>query len=81
MSQRSPAKIPVTTSSAEARTEYLKGRTLGENFRAHDSRKVLRKAAAKDPTFALAHYNRALNSPTAKGSSIRRLRSSRRSMR
>jgi tetratricopeptide (TPR) repeat protein len=60
------AKIPVTTSSAEARQEYLKGRTLGENLRAHDSREVLKRAAAKDPTFALAHYSLALNSPTAK---------------
>jgi tetratricopeptide (TPR) repeat protein len=60
------AKIPVTTSSAEARQEYLNGRTLGENLRAHDSREVLKRAAAKDPAFALAHYSLALNSPTAK---------------
>ena len=60
------AKIPVTTASAEARQEYLKGRTLGENLRAHDSREVLKRAAAKDPAFALAHYSLALNSPTAK---------------
>jgi tetratricopeptide (TPR) repeat protein len=59
-------KIPVTTSSAEARQEYLKGRALGENARVHDAREVLRRAAAKDPTFALAHYNLALSSPTAK---------------
>jgi tetratricopeptide (TPR) repeat protein len=60
------AKIPVTTASEEARKEYLKGRTLGENLRAHDSREVLQRAAAKDPNFALAHYSLALNSPTAK---------------
>jgi tetratricopeptide (TPR) repeat protein len=59
-------KVPVTTSSAEARQEYLKGRTMGENLRAHDSREVLQRAAAKDPGFALAHYSLALNSPTAK---------------
>jgi tetratricopeptide (TPR) repeat protein len=59
-------KIPVTTSSAAARQEYLKGRTLGENLRAHDSREVLQKAAAKDPNFAMAHYSLAQNSPTAK---------------
>jgi tetratricopeptide (TPR) repeat protein len=59
-------KIPVTTASAEARQEYLKGRTLGENLRAHDSREVLKRAVAKDPGFALAHYSLALNSPTAK---------------
>jgi tetratricopeptide (TPR) repeat protein len=60
------AKIPVTTASAEARQEYLKGRALGENLRAHDSREVLQRAVAKDPDFAIAHYSLALNSPTAK---------------
>ena len=60
------AKVPVTTTSADARAEYLKGRTLGENLRAHDSREVLQRAVAKDPSFALAHYSLALNSPTAK---------------
>jgi tetratricopeptide (TPR) repeat protein len=60
------AKVPVTTVSEEARQEYLKGRTLGENLRAHDSREVLQRAVAKDPSFALAHYSLALNSPTAK---------------
>jgi tetratricopeptide (TPR) repeat protein len=59
-------KIPVTTASVEARQEYQKGRTLGENLRAHDSREVLKRAAAKDPNFALAHYSLALTSPTAK---------------
>ena len=60
------AKIPVTTASSAAREQYLKGRTLGENLRAHDSREFLEAAAAKDPSFALAHYSLALNSPTAK---------------
>jgi tetratricopeptide (TPR) repeat protein len=59
-------KIPVTTATAEAKQEYLKGRALGENLRAHDSREVLRRAVEKDPGFALAHYSLALNSPTAK---------------
>jgi tetratricopeptide (TPR) repeat protein len=59
-------KIPVTTSSAEARQQYVKGRTLGENLRAHDSREFLTRAAAKDPGMALAHYSLALNAPTAK---------------
>jgi tetratricopeptide (TPR) repeat protein len=59
-------KIPVTTQSDEAREEYLKGRALGENLRAHDSRVVLKRAVEKDPDFALGHYSLALNSPTAK---------------
>ena len=59
-------KIAITTSSVEARQLYLKGRAMGENLRAHDSREILKQAAAKDPQFALAHYSLALNSPTAK---------------
>ncbi len=59
-------KIPVTTSTAEARQEYLKGRALSENIRVHDAREVLKRAVGKDPNFALAHYNLALSSPTAK---------------
>lgn len=60
------AKISITTSSVDARQLYLKGRAMGENLRAHDSREILQQAAAKDPSFALAHYSLALNSPTAK---------------
>jgi tetratricopeptide (TPR) repeat protein len=60
------AKIPVTTASSAAKAQYLKGRTLGENLRAHDSRQFFTAAAAQDPTFALAHYSLALNAPTAK---------------
>jgi len=60
------AKIPVTTASSAAREQYLKGRTLGENLRAHDSRQFLTAAATQDPTFALPHYNLALSAPTAK---------------
>jgi tetratricopeptide (TPR) repeat protein len=60
------AKIPVTTSSVDAKQLYLKGRAMGENLRAHDSREILQRAAAKDPNFVLAHYSLALNSPTAK---------------
>jgi hypothetical protein len=57
-------KIPDTTSSVEARQQYVKGRTLGENLRAHDSREFLTRAAAKDPGMALAHYILELNAPT-----------------
>jgi tetratricopeptide (TPR) repeat protein len=59
-------KIPITTSSSEARAQYIKGRTLAENLRGHDSRQFLGQAAAKDPKFALAHYSLALSAPTAK---------------
>ena len=59
-------KVPLTTASADARQQYLKGRALGENLRAHDSRQYLTAAATEDPSFALAHYSLALNAPTAK---------------
>ena len=59
-------KIPITTTSAEAKQQYIKGRALAENLRGHDSRQFLRQAASKDPKFALAHYSLALSAPTAK---------------
>ena len=59
-------KVPITTASADARQQYIKGRALGENLRAHDSRQYLAAAATQDPSFALAHYSLALNAPTAK---------------
>jgi tetratricopeptide (TPR) repeat protein len=60
------AKIPVTTASPAAKQQYLKGRVMGENLRAHDSRQFLSAAAKQDPGFALAHYSLALSAPTAK---------------
>jgi hypothetical protein len=59
-------KIPITTSSHEAKQQYVKGRALAENLRAQDSRELLMQAAAKDPGLALAHYSLALSAPTAK---------------
>ena len=59
-------KVPVTTSSSEARAQYLKGRALGENLRAYDSRQFLTAAVEKDSGFALAHYSLALNAGNAK---------------
>jgi tetratricopeptide (TPR) repeat protein len=58
--------IALTTASDEARQLYLEGRTLSENLRAHDGRKLYEQAAAKDPSFAMAHYQLAANSATAK---------------
>ncbi len=58
--------IALTTNSAEARDLYLKGRTLAENLRAHDGRQLFEQAAEKDPSFAMAHYQLAVNSATAK---------------
>jgi tetratricopeptide (TPR) repeat protein len=60
------AAVPITTASDEARTLFTQGRALSEQLKAHDARQVLERAAAKDPTFALVHYQLALSSPTTK---------------
>ena len=59
-------KIPITTSSEEARQLYLKGRDLSEKLRATDARAFFQQAAAKDPGFALAQVGLANSSGTAK---------------
>ena len=59
-------KIPVTTSSEEARKEFLTGRDLSEKLRITDSIAHYDKAIALDPNFALAELNRANVSPIAK---------------
>ena len=59
-------KIAVTTSSEEARKEYLAGRDLQEKLRITDSIQHFDKAISLDPNFALAHLNRANVSPTGK---------------
>src|ERR1700722_13316558 len=59
-------KVPITTTSADAKAHYLQGRALADKLRLHDARAQFTKAAALDPTFAMAHYNLALCSATAK---------------
>lgn len=60
----SAGKVPISTASAEAKADFVKGRTLAENLRIHDSREFLFRAIAKDPDFALAHLNLATSAPT-----------------
>jgi tetratricopeptide (TPR) repeat protein len=60
----SAGKVPISTKSAEAKADFLKGRTLAENLRIHDSRAFMFRAIAKDPDFALAHLNLATSAPT-----------------
>ena len=60
------AKIPITTSSEEARQLYLKGRDLAEKLRATDARALYLQAAARDPGFALAQVGLANTAGTAK---------------
>jgi len=59
-------RIPITTSSDEARQLYLKGRDLVEKLRATDARPMFEQALAKDPNFALAQLGLANTAGTAK---------------
>lgn len=59
-------KIPVTTSSEEARKEFLQGRDMAERLLAQDSIQHYDKALSLDPNFALAELGRANASQTAK---------------
>jgi tetratricopeptide (TPR) repeat protein len=58
--------VPLSTTSPEARRLYLEARTVAEQLRAHEGRRLYQQAAAADPDFAMAHYQLALNSATAK---------------
>jgi len=59
-------KIPITTTSEEARKEFLTGRDLSERLLGQESLQHFDKALALDPEFAAAELGRANNSPTAK---------------
>lgn len=52
-------KIAVTTSSEDARKEFLLGRDLQEKLQVQDSIQHYDKAISLDPNFALAELNRA----------------------
>ncbi len=59
-------KIPITTKSADARSEFLQGRDLSDKLLGQESLQHFDKAIALDPEFASAEMARANNSPTAK---------------
>ncbi|HKZ02058.1 MAG TPA: hypothetical protein VJ180_07455, partial [Pyrinomonadaceae bacterium] len=59
-------KIPITTSSEEARKEFLTGRDKAERLLIQDSIQHFDKAVSLDPNFALAELSRANVAPTAK---------------
>ena len=59
-------KVPITTSSEEARKEFLTGRDLSERLLAQESLPHFDKALALDPEFASAELARAVSSPTTK---------------
>ena len=50
-------KIPITTSSDEARTAFQKGRDLSERLRREEAIKYFEKAITLDPNFAMAHLS------------------------
>src|SRR5262249_7208251 len=59
-------KIPVTTASAEAKAEFLKGRDSAEKLQITDSIAHYAKAASLDPGFASAELSPANSAPTGK---------------
>jgi len=58
-------KIPVTSSSEEAITEYRTGLGLLDKLQAQESRQHFRNAIEKDPDFALAYLNLAFAATSA----------------
>lgn len=61
-----PGKIPISTSSDEAKKEFALGQSLQDKLLIQDSIQHFDKAIALDPNFALAELSRANTSPTAK---------------
>jgi tetratricopeptide (TPR) repeat protein len=59
-------KIPITTSSEEARQAYLQGRDLADKLKGTDARRLYEQAVAKDPGFTMAWVGLANTSGTAK---------------
>lgn len=59
-------KVPVTSKSEEARALYDQGVALFDQLRFFDAREKFQQASAKDPDFAMAHYQLALTSPSNK---------------
>jgi tetratricopeptide (TPR) repeat protein len=60
-------KIAVTTTSAEAKADFLKGRDLFEKLRQRESLQYFESALAKDNKFAMAYFYHSLANPTTKG--------------
>jgi tetratricopeptide (TPR) repeat protein len=59
-------KIPITTTSDEARQLYVQGRDLAEKLRATDARTLYEQAVAKDKDFALGYLGLANTAGTTK---------------
>jgi tetratricopeptide (TPR) repeat protein len=61
-----PGKIPLTTSSDEARELYIKARDLNERLKGTDAHKLFEQAVAKDKNFAMAYVGLATTAGTTK---------------
>jgi len=59
-------KIPITTTSEDARKEFVQGRDLNEKLLIQDSIAHFDKALSLDPNFAMAELSRSAVSPTGK---------------
>jgi tetratricopeptide (TPR) repeat protein len=59
-------KIPITTSSAEAKAAFVEGRDLTEKLKITDAVSHFQKAAQLDPAFAWAELALANSAPTGK---------------
>ncbi len=57
-------KIPISTSSPEAKAEFLKGRDIVDKLRLTDSVSYFQKAVSLDPHFAWAELSLANTAPT-----------------
>ena len=58
------AKVPVTTSSDEARALYMQGRDLLDDLKFVEANDLFRQAVAADDSFAMAHYQAAITAQT-----------------
>jgi tetratricopeptide (TPR) repeat protein len=59
-------KIPITTKSEDAKSEFVQGRNLSDKLLGQECLQHFDKAITLDPEFASAELARANNSPTAK---------------
>lgn len=57
--------IPITTSSSQARAEFIKGRNLVNSLRTQEATPYFNNAISEDSNFAMAYYMRAQNQTTA----------------
>jgi tetratricopeptide (TPR) repeat protein len=64
--QPAPQKVPITTSSEEARRLFVEGRDLQEKVRRAEAREHFQQAIAEDDSFALAYLELASVSTSTK---------------